>query len=187
MANELEARFLNRDEYGLTYDVFLEGFDDGDREFLDLFYGELKEGGSCTGVINNNIIAAVFDGEHLIASAQCMLVRVETKGDEPRSYVVPYIMAVVTTAEYRHRGCMDKMLNLIIDRIKADGYPWCFLVPVDTAIYRHLGFNTDWKISLEELKSIYSDDEGLETASGRLLNGDRIDAVRVLGPAEGTL
>ncbi len=185
MANELEARFLNVNEYGLTYDVFMEGFDDGDQEFIDLFYGERKPDGSCTGVINNNVVAAVFDGERLVASAQCMLVKVETLGDNPKTYAVPYIMAVVTTKEYRHRGCMDMMLKLIIERIKKDGYPWCFLVPVDTAIYRHLGFNTDWKISLEELESIYSDDEGLETASGRLLNGDRIDKVRVCGPAEG--
>ena len=179
----MEVRFLNKNEYALTYDIFLEAFDDGDKEFLDLFYGKLNEDGSCTGVINNNIIAAVFDGEKLVASAQCMAVKVMTRGDSPRYMEIPYIMAVVTTKTYRHRGCMDRMLKLIIDRLKEDNYPWCFLVPVDTAIYRHLGFTFDWKISLEELKSIYSDDEGLETASARLLNGNKIDAVKVCGPA----
>lgn len=184
MADKLETRFLNKNEYALTYDIFLEAFDDGDQEFLDMFYGELKPDGSCTGVINNNLIAAVLDGKRVVASAQCMMVKVKTLDSEPGEMVIPYIMAVVTTKSYRHRGCMDSVLKLIIDRLTAEGYPWCFLVPVDTAIYRHLGFETDWKISLEELKSIYSDDEGLETASGRLLNGDKIDAVRVCGPAK---
>ena len=184
MADKLEARFLNKNEYALTYDIFLEAFDDGDQEFLDMFYGERKPDGSCTGVINNNMIAAVFDEKHLVASAQCMLVRVRTKEAAPRYMDIPYIMAVVTTKSYRHRGCMDSVLKLIIERLMTEGYPWCFLVPVDTAIYRHLGFVKDSRISLEELKSIYSDDEGLETASGKLLNGDKIDEVMVCGPAK---
>lgn len=186
MTDILKARFLNKNEYALTYDLFLEAFDDGDKEFLDIFYGELKPDGSCTGAIKNNMIAAVFDGDKLVASAQCMLVRVRTMDSNPRYLDIPYIMAVVTTKTYRHRGCMDSVLKLIIDRLMQDGYPWCFLVPVDTAIYRHLGFTADWKISLEELKSIYSDDEGLETASAKLLNGECIDKVYVCGPAEGS-
>lgn len=185
MANELETRFLNKNEYALTYELFLEAFDDGDKEYLDAFYGELKTDGSCTGVINDNMIAAVFDGKRLVASAQCMLVSVRTCDSNPRNMDIPYIMAVATTRSYRHKGCMDRVLKLIIEKLKSEGYPWCFLVPVDTAIYRHLGFTTDWNINMEELKSIYSDDEGLETASGKLLNADKIDAVRVLGPAEG--
>ncbi len=186
MFDKLDTRFLNKNEYALTYDIFCEAFDDGDKEFLETFYGEMKPDGSCTGVINNNIIAAVFDGERVVASAQCMLVRAMTRDSNPRELIIPYIMAVVTTKSYRHKGCMDKVLNLIIERLMSEGYPWCFLVPVNTAIYRHLGFVTDWKISLEELKSIYSDDEGLETASARLLNGDRIDEVTVCGIAKGS-
>lgn len=184
MSDRLETRFLNKNEYALTYDLFMEAFDDGDKEFIDIFYGERKPDGSCTGVINNNLIAAVYDGRKLVASAQCTLVRVRTTDSNPRYLDIPYIMAVVTTKAYRHRGCMDSVLRLIIERLSQDGYPWCFLVPVDTAIYRHLGFTTDWKISLEELKSIYSDEEGLETASAKLLNGTCVDQVYVCGPAE---
>lgn len=93
-------------------------------------------------------------------------------------YKVPYIMGVCTLEQYRHQGFMDALMKLVIERLKSDGYPWCFLVAVDTAIYRHLGFTHDWKLTDEERDLLYADD-GLDTASGRLLNADSIEPVRI--------
>ena len=101
------------------------------------------------------------------------------KDSNSRSYPVPYILGVCTTPAYRHRGYMDTMLTAIIERLKKEGYPWCFLAPVDTAIYRHLGFDTDWGLTLREQKLLYTDDDGIEIASAKLLNADHIEPVEI--------
>ncbi len=179
---EGKVRFLSRNEYGKTLNGFVKAFDDTlDKEFMDEFYGDISEDGSCTGAINRNIIAAVeLDGQ-LVTSAQCLFVKVMPRDKGHEAYYVPYIMGVCTLEEYRHRGYMDQVLTLMIDKLRADGYPWCFLLPVDTAIYRHLGFDTDWQLTDEELVHIYSDGDGLYTASAKRLNADYIEPVKIIG------
>lgn len=97
---------------------------------------------------------------------------------ETTGYRVPYIMGVCTLPEYRHRGLMDRLMTLAADRLKAEGYPWCFLIAVNKDIYRHLGFTYDWKLSERECELLYADD-GLDTASGKLLNADSIGRIEV--------
>lgn len=92
---------------------------------------------------------------------------------------VPYIMGVCTLPAYRHRGLMDRLMTLVIDRLRAEGYPWCFLIAVNKDIYRHLGFTYDWKLTERECELLYADD-GLDTASGRLLNADHIENVTIV-------
>ena len=181
---EKKARFLNKNEYVLTKDIFVEAFNDTlDEPFMDEFYGKVRENGECSGTINNNVIAAVEEDGRIVASAQYFIVRVASKDKKSAEFKVPYIMGVCTAEDSRHRGYMDQNLRLIIDRLKKEGYPWCFLLPVDTAIYRHLGFNVDWTLTDEELIYIYADGDGLYTASAKTLNADSIEAVDILGRA----
>ncbi len=183
MNNDLQSRvhFLNKNEFARVRGLFAEAFGE-DAEFDRDFYGEHNESGEYTGLISRNEIAVLEADGHIVSSAQYMTVKAVPE-DESRasyaSYTVPYILGVCTAAEYRHRGYMDAVLKVILNRLKAEGYPWCFLAPVDTAIYRHLGFDTDWRLSMEERKLLYADDEGTELASAKLLNADRIDKVRI--------
>ena len=177
---DIQARFLEKAEYGRTWEVFTEAFGTEDKAFLNEFYGEIKADGSCTGTINCSVVAAIEADGRIVSSAQFIPVRVSPKnGGE--SYVVPYIMGVCTLKPYRHRGYMDKVLELILERLEKEKYPWCFLVPVDTAIYRHLGFTEDWHITEEELKRIYADGEGFETASAKRLQGNVFEPIEVIG------
>ncbi len=175
-------RFLDRNEYSHIRDIIIEAFGN-DEEFNELFFGRINDDGSCAGTINRDEIVAVEVDGRIVASAQYMIVKVVPKdaceGGSDKAYLVPYILCVCTTPAYRHRGYMDAMLTLIIERLKREGYPWCFLAPVDTAIYRHLGFDTDWGLTMEERRIIYADDEGLEMASAKLLNADHIEPVRI--------
>ncbi len=178
---EIITRFLEKNEYGLTVNGFLEAFGDSlDKEFMDEFYGEITDG-KCTGTINRNEIAAVFCDGHPVSFAQYFMTEVVPVDKSLRAYYVPYIMGVCTLKEYRHRGFMDRALTLITDRLEEEGCPWCFLLPVDTAIYRHLGFNTDWLVTDEELKFLYADGDGLYTVSAKKLNSDFIEAVKIVG------
>lgn len=179
---EIITRFLKKNEYGLTLHGFVEAFGDTlDKEFMDEFYGAVAENGSCSGTINRNTIAAVFCDGQPVSFAQYFITEAAPTDKSCKAYCVPYIMGVCTLKEYRHRGFMDKALNLILERLKEEGYPWCFLLPVDTAIYRHLGFDTDWLVTDEELKLLYADGEGLYTASAKKLNSDFIENVKIVG------
>lgn len=80
----------------------------------------------------------------------------------------PYIFCVATHPEYRHRGYMDEVLGLLLEAFQKEGIPFAFLVPVDTKIYRHLGFVHDWTFGAGEADLLYADD-GLSTCSARLL------------------
>ncbi len=95
-------------------------------------------------------------------------------GSTPEEAVpVHYIMGVATRRDCRHRGYMDRVMELVLSTLLAEGDPWCFLIAVDKAIYRHLGFDTHWELSPEEQELLYAD-EGLTDASARRLTADRI-------------
>ena len=185
----MNIRFLTANEYADTASLFTECFG-FDGEFMEEFYGSRNADGCVSGVIKDGIIAAACDGSEHRAMVQVIYktaVPVSCDSEaaagsrtiEISGYKVPYIMGVCTLPEYRHRGLMDRLMNLVIDKLKADGYPWCFLIAVDKNIYRHLGFSYDWKLSDRECELLYADD-GLDTASGRLLNADHIENVRIV-------
>lgn len=177
----MNIRFLTANEYADTASLFTACFG-FDVEFMEEFYGSRNADGSVSGVVKDGIIAAACDGSEYRAMVQVIYktaVPVSCDSEAGITYKVPYIMGVCTLPEYRHRGLMDRLMNLVIDKLKADGYPWCFLIAVDKNIYRHLGFSYDWKLSNRECELLYADD-GLDTASGRLLNADHIENVTIV-------
>ncbi len=177
---EPQARFLDKSEYGRTWEVFTEAFGTEEEAFLREFYGEMQPDGTCTGTINHSVIAAIEEDGKIVSSAQVMLAVISPEGSRA-GCEIPYIMGVCTLQGYRHRGYMDRVLQLLLDRIRRDGYPWCFLVPVDTAIYRHLGFVHDWQVTESELRHIYADGEGLEIASAKVFQENAFVPGRVIG------
>lgn len=163
---ELKAEFLKENEYASTRELFTECFGD-DEEFMQEFYGDSDACGLCTGVIGSGLIAAMRDE----AGVCCAMVQVIIKTailKDGTGIPVPYIMGVCTLPEFRHRGFMDRLMSLVMDRLRLEGYSWCFLIAVDRNIYRHLGFVYDRKLSRRECELLYADD-GLDIASARLL------------------
>ena len=154
------ARFLDKHENIRTRELFSLCFpDDG---FLMEHYGKQGEGLSC------RTAAAERDGA-IVSMAQ-LVRRSAVYGD--RSIPVWYIMGVCTHPSYRHRGLMDEVLKLVLRELRAEGEDWSFLMPVDKAIYRHLGFVHDFDIGTEkELELLYADD-GLSSCSACLLCGE---------------
>ena len=82
-----------------------------------------------------------------------------------------YILCVATDPEHRHHGYMDTIFHMVLPILKEEGDAYAFLCPVNTAIYRHLGFTIDWTFD-----PIYTDlllaDDGLTICSACLLNAD---------------
>lgn len=74
-----------------------------------------------------------------------------------------YIVAVATRPQYRHQGCMKRLLTKALEDLYQEKQPFAFLMPAKEAIYTPFGFrrmgNRDDEIlgraSLEELKRDY--------------------------------
>jgi hypothetical protein len=69
---------------------------------------------------------------------------------------VDYIVGVATRKDKRHRGYMSTLLSKMMEDMKKDQVPFCFLMPADPAIYRPFGFTyiydqPKWK--LDEVKA----------------------------------
>lgn len=94
---------------------------------------------------------------------------VSKSGD--RAVNVTYILCVATRKDYRRMGLMDNIMQTVFTGLMIKKEPWCFLVPVDREIYRHLGFVHDWYFNKGE-EELLDADPGLTLCSARLLCAD---------------
>ncbi|MDO4265467.1 MAG: GNAT family N-acetyltransferase [Eubacteriales bacterium] len=153
-------RFLKEDEYGRTR--ALNDLCFPDEEFSAAYYDD--------GIVKKSRIAVKEIGGEIVSEAHAAPRKLWYRDPDGRPYSVevPYIFCVATHPAYRHRGYMDEVLKLMLDVLREDGAPFAFLVPVDPAIYRHLGFVHDWTFGGEEAELLYADD-GLTECSAKLL------------------
>ena len=94
---------------------------------------------------------------------------------------VTYLLCIATDPACRHRGYMDRVMDLAEETLKAEGAPWCFLVAVDKEIYRHRGYVHDWPFRDEERELLAAEDD-LTDCSAKLLGEDSFRAPRELRP-----
>lgn len=160
------ARFLKKEEYGLTRALNDLCFPD------EAFSREYYEEG---GILENRVVVKEMDGK-VVAEAHLAPRKAWYRNTDGTEYAVDvdYILCVATAPAYRHRGYMDEVLELAISEMKKKGKPWTFLMPVDMAIYRHLGFTHDWTSNSDEAELLYADD-GLSVCSARLLCAERFE------------
>ena len=154
------VRLLAKEEYFRTIPLFTACFG-GDEEFMQEYYGDSSHPGA---VFSGRIAVREELGE--IVSMVHLKPVLAVRGNE--TLPVTYIMGVATHPDFRHRGYMDEVMGFVLDLLRSEGAPWCFLIAVDKEIYRHLGFLVDWRLTPEDAEMLYADD-GLEDASGCLL------------------
>ena len=147
------ARFLEDPEKLKTRELFLQCFPD--EEFVSEYYGTDGEALSC--------MTAVAERDGRIVSMAQALQRKAVYADE--EHPVYYIAGVCTDPSYRHQGLMDEVLGLILKELRKKGEAWCFLMPVDRQIYRHLGFIHDFELRDEDSLDCLYADEGLYICS----------------------
>ena len=63
---------------------------------------------------------------------------------------IPYFVAVATEEKMRHRGLMRQLLTRIFQDLQKEGVPFCFLMPINEAIYLPFGFRRTWSFQWEE-------------------------------------
>lgn len=121
-------RYLRQDEKFKSRRLWEEVFTEDSQDFVDFYYEEKAK--------RNRILAAEEEGEIL-----AMLHR------NPYDVVVKdglwrcdYIAGVATAAKCRHQGYMSRLLAKSFADMYAEGMGFCFLLPVDPAIYEPFDF-----------------------------------------------
>ena len=137
-----------------------------DEDFASEYYGAGGE------ALKSRIAVSEREGS-IVSMAQLVRRRAVYKDG---SRLVWFITGVCTHPEMRHRGLMDEVMNYVLSELKKEGEEWCFLMPVDMSIYRHLGFVYDFRIRNSETLELLYADEGLELCSACLLCGESFEA-----------
>ncbi len=172
------VRFLDKSEYFDTIPLFTACFGE-DPEFLEEYYGTPAKPGE---VFKGRIAVKETDGKIVsMVHLKPVRARYDAKEGSNDGVHVSYILCVSTFPEYRHRGYMDEVMTLVTETLRSEGDPWCFLIAVDKAIYRHLGFVYDWKLTEAEAEMLYAD-EGLSDASAKLLNAKEMQFPSAIRP-----
>ncbi len=166
----MTVRYLEQEEFRETFPLALACF--GDEEFLMEYYA---------GPVYGNRVA-VLEKEGRPVSMVQLRPFLAAYGEE--TCPVHYILFVCTLPEERHKGHMDRLMEFVLEDLKKDGEAFAFLVAVDKAIYRHLGFVYDWPFREEEQYLLFADD-GLTDCSAKLLCGKCFTAPDRLLPASG--
>ncbi|MDO4437931.1 MAG: GNAT family N-acetyltransferase [Eubacteriales bacterium] len=153
-------RFLNKDEYGRTRELFKACFMDD--EFEAEYYAE-------NGAVQQHRIAVVEEDGKIIAMLH--LAPMQAIYPDGHTENTEYILCVGTDPEFRHRGYMDELMKWTEKMLIDEGFKWTFLVAVNKDIYRHLGYVYDWRFNKDEAELLFAD-EGLTDCSAKLLSGE---------------
>ncbi|MBR0164849.1 MAG: GNAT family N-acetyltransferase [Lachnospiraceae bacterium] len=114
----------------ITRPLYEQAFDDP-KAFVDYYYAE-----KC----RDNVMIVLRDAEGKVLSMLHLNpYTLSVCGKEVPSY---YVVAVATDAANRRKGYMAKVLAAADDYMRKAHIPFCFLLPVDEAIYRDFGYET---------------------------------------------
>ncbi len=145
-----ELRILETaEERLLTRPLYEQAFEDPER-FVDYYYRE-----KC----RDNTIIAEFDDSGLpLSMVHLNPYRMSVCGTE-----VPtcYLVAVATDSAHRHQGHMTAVMNRAYRLMEEAKIPFCWLLPVDPAIYSWMGFRTicDFQKRTADYETIRADYE----------------------------
>ena len=129
-------RYLLDEEKGESRELWEEAFPEDSRSFADYYFKEkikdnrilvLEEEIPETGMEHGRIASMIHLNPYWIRAA----------GER---WKVDYLVGVATRKDRRHRGYMRSLLNRMMEDMRNEEMPFCFLMPADAAIYRPFGF-----------------------------------------------
>lgn len=112
-----------------TRPLYEQAFDDP-KGFVDYYYEEK---------IKDNTMVICKEAGRVISMLHLNPYTIVVNGKEAPVY---YVVAVATDKNHRRQGYMARVLDVAFDEMKQEGIPFCFLLPVDEAIYTDFGFET---------------------------------------------
>ena len=126
------------EEKALTRPLYEQAFEDP-KVFVDYYYRE-----KCA----DNRMFAIMDGDRALSMVHLNPFRVSVCDAECPGY---FLVAVATDEAHRHRGMMTAVLEEAFRAMEAEEIPFCWLIPVDPAIYAWMGFETVADFQKEKL------------------------------------
>lgn len=121
-------KYLSTEEKPQSRELWEEAFPEDSRSFDDYYYQEK--------IKDNRILAACEDGR-IQAMVQMNPYLVQAGN---RRWRVDYLVGVATSREKRHQGYMRRLLMRMMEDMREEEMPFCFLMPAAEAIYRPFGF-----------------------------------------------
>ena len=192
------VRFLEKSEFRRTIPLFEQCFGK-DPEFEAEYYGDeahagqvlqgriavLEEQGRILSMVHLKPVLAEYGPAEFGPAEWAEALSGRTapgEGAAGAAVPVTYLLCIATDPACRHRGYMDRVMDLAEETLRAEGAPWCFLVAVDKEIYRHRGYVYDWPFQDEERELLAADDDFTD-CSAKLLNAETFRAPSALTPA----
>lgn len=129
-------RYLLDEEKGESRELWEEAFPEDSRSFVDYYFKE-KIKDNRVLVLEEEV--AETDMEHGWIASMIHLNPYGIRAAGER-WKVDYLVGVATRKDRRHRGYMRSLLNRMMENMRNEGMPFCFLMPADEAIYRPFGF-----------------------------------------------
>ncbi len=126
------------EEKDRTRSLYEQAFEDPE-VFVDYYYAE-----KCS----DNRMFAIMDGVRALSMVHLNPFRVNVCGRECPGY---FLVAVATDEACRHQGMMTAVLEAVYGAMEAEHIPFCWLIPVDPAIYSWMGFEIVADFSKEKL------------------------------------
>ena len=125
---KLQLRVLTEPEEKLrTRALYEEAFDDP-KPFVDFYYRE---------ICKSNVIITAEENGRVLSMCHLNPYLLSVRGRNVRSF---YLVAVATDRDRRHEGLMTLVMQRAFVFMKEKHIPFCYLLPVDTAIYEWMGF-----------------------------------------------
>ena len=132
-----------------TRALYEQNFEDP-KIFIDYYYHE-----KC----KDNLILVKEEEGQILSMLHLNPYLVSVCGNRVKSF---YIFAVATDKNHRHEGHMTELLRAAFSYMKDQKIPFCFLLPVEVAIYEWIGFFVLCDLARER------DDSGLPTGRERM-------------------
>lgn len=129
--DDLEICMLKGKQVLNTRSLWEEIFQEDSREFVEYYYQHKAE---------KNTSFALKSGQELIAMVHLTPYQAVFKGKQNRKRAVSYIVGVATKEEYRHKGCMKKLLQEALKELHKRKEPFAFLMPASPEIYAPFSF-----------------------------------------------
>lgn len=123
-----ELRYLGQEEKGRSRALYEEMFFEDEEAFVDAYY-RIKAA--------SNKILVLEEGKQLLSMLHLNPYRFWLRG---RLVDSSYLVAVATRPQYRHQGCMRRLLTKALGDLYQEKQPFVFLMPAKEAIYTPFGF-----------------------------------------------
>lgn len=138
---QYELAVWNGDDNSRTRALWEEVFTEDSQQFLEYYYRYKAP---------EAVVYVLLHGDTVISMLHLNPYLVSCHTKRERSY---YIVGVATKMEYRHQGCMHRLLETALADISQESCPFVFLMPANPAIYAPFGFSYGYKHTEYRAKS----------------------------------